>query len=255
MKPITEVKKELKNLGPVGVRMSYLSPANGKKEEPEKVETPADPTPETVAEKPAETTETPTENAPDFSELTTKNVMDYRDAIYSLALSDRHNPGLIMSAIIENDLDTPEILFNYARSGVLPDFHTFDAWKKSGYIVRKGEKARFSAYIWKSVVKKSDPLTEKDAQELNNIIHDGTEYKAGDRTETSKFIKKLAFFFGPDQVDKIPSDPVELPDDCNLEKRGNAEIITGNTKPIKETLKKAGYSWHKKTASWIRYTA
>ena len=43
------------------------------------------------------------------------------------------------------------------------DIHTFQAWKKLGYCVKKGEKAVAQFYIWKCVTKQTtdDNMTEE----------------------------------------------------------------------------------------------
>ena len=65
--------------------------------------------------------------------------------------------------------------------GTLPAFHTYQAWQDLGYQVQKGQKAAFSAKIWKMTIKKSE---------------EGAEPK-------KKMIMKQAYFFGPDQVKKF----------------------------------------------------
>lgn len=60
-------------------------------------------------------------------------------------------------------------------------YHTFNEWKKAGYIVKKGEKAAFKATIWKRVEKFND------AGEL----------------EKARFILKEAHFFLSGQVKKM----------------------------------------------------
>lgn len=67
-------------------------------------------------------------------------------------------------------------------SGKFPAFHTYEAWRESGYQVQRGEKAAFSARIWKSVDKKTD---------------DGQKVKI--------MIMKTAHFFSREQVKPIQS--------------------------------------------------
>ena len=64
--------------------------------------------------------------------------------------------------------------------GALPVFHTYEAWKEAGYQVQKGQKAAFSAVIWKMTHKKDDE---------GNIF--------------DKLIMKQAYFFGQHQVKPI----------------------------------------------------
>lgn len=63
--------------------------------------------------------------------------------------------------------------------GVLPAYHTYQAWQDLGYQVQRGQKAAFAARIWKMTTKK-DPEGEKKQH----------------------MIMKLSYFFGPDQVEK-----------------------------------------------------
>lgn len=64
------------------------------------------------------------------------------------------------------------------------DIHTFDYWRKSGYIVKRGEKAIISLMIWKHSAK-----TQTDEN--------------GNETETSRMFMKKAYFFASHQVEKI----------------------------------------------------
>ena len=64
--------------------------------------------------------------------------------------------------------------------GQFPHFHTYQAWKDFGFQVQKGEKAAFSAEIWKYVTRKDE---------------DGKPYE--------KIIYKTAYFFGRSQVAPI----------------------------------------------------
>lgn len=64
------------------------------------------------------------------------------------------------------------------------EIHTFDFWKKSGYIVKRGQKAVCSLMIWKYSTKKS-------------VDDSGNEIENG-----SMFMKK-AYFFSTNQVEKI----------------------------------------------------
>ena len=69
---------------------------------------------------------------------------------------------------------------NMAMLGTLPVFHTYAYWQELGYQVQKGEKAKFSAKIWKQGHRKDD---EGQAHEI-------------------MFLKQSAFF-AFDQVKKI----------------------------------------------------
>lgn len=67
--------------------------------------------------------------------------------------------------------------------------HTFARWKELGYIVKKGEHAKASFYIWKAG-------KEKKASEENAA--DGEN-----NPEKMKMFMKKAFFFTFDQVEKM----------------------------------------------------
>ena len=61
------------------------------------------------------------------------------------------------------------------------DIHTFQAWKKLGYCVKKGEKAVAQFYIWKCVSKKA-------------------EHSEGMTEEQKRMFMKIASFFSASQV-------------------------------------------------------
>ena len=117
----------------------------------------------------------------------------------------RDNVTIIMEAGFAAGVYGYEELKNYLTAGIIPNYHTFAAWKKAGYIVKKGQKAAFKANIWKYTEKKGT-MSEEEANKLNSIMtgpNGEPLYKAGDETTSSRYIKKLSFFFGPDQVEKI----------------------------------------------------
>lgn len=64
------------------------------------------------------------------------------------------------------------------------DIHTFDYWRKSGYTVKRGEKAITSLMIWKHSTK--------------TITHDD-----GSTEEAGRLFMKKAYFFASHQVEKI----------------------------------------------------
>lgn len=135
----------------------------------------------------------------------------------------------------------------------MPTFRTFNEWQASGYGVKKGEHAAFTAYIWKPINKKrkaTDAELEKDS-DLLNIDADGF-------INYEKFYKVKAFYFGLGQVEKITIKELEsIPNDCERITRDGIEIIKGNTKPIKNDLKAAGYKWSTRIegGSWWRKAA
>ena len=157
--------------------------------------------------------------------------------ILAMLGSNRGNNAAIIRAGIAAGVFKPAEMERFVLSGIMPDYHTFDAWKQSGYMVRKGEKCAFKAVIWKYTDK--NPDTEEETE--------NTELKPG-----PDFIHKIAYMFGADQVDKIERKEIQLPDGCKREKIGSREYITGNTKPHKEALKAAGYRWNKTRAAWYR---
>lgn len=65
------------------------------------------------------------------------------------------------------------------------ELHTFQAWKKLGYSVKKGEKAVAKFPIWKFVVTKAKDDADKELQTKN------------------KMFMKTAAFFCSRQVEKI----------------------------------------------------
>lgn len=75
------------------------------------------------------------------------------------------------------------------RETFLPEeIHTFAAWKKMGYVVKKGEHAIAKFPIWK-------PVAKKGAKE-----EDGDEEK---EQRTDHMFMKMSFFFTADQVEKM----------------------------------------------------
>lgn len=140
--------------------------------------------------------------------------------------------------------------------GTTPDYHTFDAWKARGYIVKRGEHAAFTARIWKYTERRGE-MTAEQAETINTIISnaDGSDFAhEGDEVVRSRFIKKEAYFFAPHQVELL-EELEELPDGCERRTENGKEIITGDTKQIKEQLKASGYRWHKKNRYWYKFVA
>ena len=169
-------------------------------------------------------------------------------------LGKKCNSDIILLAGVDAGAISCDAFKAYLFEGRFPAFHTFEAWKSAGYIVKKGEKAAFKADIWE-YTEKHGKMTADEAAELNKIIinADGSElYHEGDETTKSRFIKKLSFFFGPDQVEKIEKKVFTAPEGCKLEKAEGKEIITGDTRPYKEAIKAAGFFWDKKNKYWYR---
>lgn len=98
------------------------------------------------------------------------------------------NFQIITSAAIEAGLYTEaEALALIEKLGSLP-LHTFAEWKRMGFQVKKGEKARLKVDIWK---KSNKTVTITDG--------DGNETEA----ENGRFYKKLSHFFTVEQVERI----------------------------------------------------
>lgn len=175
------------------------------------------------------TSEAPTDNKPVTSEAP-----DGWEAMALLSLgSDKHNTALIMAAGIEAGVFTFDDFKAFYHAGTMPNYHTFDAWKDNGRVVKKGEKAAFSALIWREIEKADKETGEKE----------------------TKYILKKACFFGEAQTEKAPEskDLETLPADVTSTIEKGYIIISGNTKPIKEQLKAAGYRWNGKKSVWYKY--
>lgn len=175
-------------------------------------------------------------------------------SVASFMLKGHDNRTLIMWAGIEAGIFTAEDLSAYLWLSKMPAYHTFNEWKRNGYIVKKGSKAAFSCRIWDYKTSKKGTYTAEEAAEMNAMIinADGSEVKEGDPKTHSQYYKFNAYFFGADQVEKINRESVNLPDDCTRRTEDGREIIEGNTKEIKEMLKAAGYQWHRKNKYWFR---
>lgn len=193
----------------------------------------------------------------DVSTLTADNLKEYLPALLMSLANDKHNSSIILAAGIEAGAINPVALLEYFQTGRMPAVHTFDVWQKAGCQVRKGEAAAFTARIWK-YTEKAAKLTAEEAAEMNaaNML-DGVQYAEGDEISRGNFIKKNAYFFTSDQVEKTPepADLPDLPEDVKKESRGGCCWISGNTYAIKDALKAAGFRWSKKNAAWYRREA
>lgn len=155
----------------------------------------------------------------------------------------RHdNAAAIMAAGIEAGAYNLADIKAYLTRGIMPAYHTFNEWKKAGYTVNKGEKAAFKAYIWKHIEATEEP--EEATEEASN---EGKE-------AAPDFIRKVAFFFGIDQVTKKERKELNA-DGVTVETRGKYEIATGDTRAHKEELKAAGFTWNHKRGEWFRLAA
>jgi hypothetical protein len=212
-------------------------------------------TPITEEVKPATTEEATKDYVIESPEDLTKMINE--DGLLSVAsfmLKGHDNRTLIMWAGIEAGVFTADDLSNYLWLSKMPAYHTFNEWKRNGYIVKKGSKAAFNCRIWDYKTSKKGTYTAEEAASMNAMMinADGSQIKEGDPKMHSQYYKFNAYFFGPDQVEKINRDSVNLPDDCTRRTEDGREIIEGNTKEIKELLKAAGYQWHRKNKYWFR---
>lgn len=209
-----------------------------------------------VNEKAIENTQETEQAAPEINvdALTVENIAHYLPALLMSLARDKHNNALIMSAGIEAGAFSAVEIIGYFTEARMPHFHTIEIWNRMGYQVKKGERARFQARIWK-YTEKAVKLTAEDAAAMNaGSMIEGVTYAEGDEIQRGNFIKKDAYFFSLQQVEKIATLP-ELPEDVKQEVRKGCRWISGNTRPIKEALKAAGFRWSKKNSAWYRREA
>jgi hypothetical protein len=193
----------------------------------------------------------------DISALTADNLADYLPALLMSLANDKHNSSIILAAGIDAGVIAPTAILEYFTTGRMPAVHTFDVWKKAGYSVKKGAVHAFEARIWKYTEKKAGTYTEEEAAAINSMVvnADGSDMvQAGDEKTSHGFIKKTAYFFTAEQVEKLAALP-DLPEDVKKESRGGCCWISGNTYAIKDTLKAAGFRWSKKNNAWYRREA
>lgn len=94
------------------------------------------------------------------------------------------NLTIITAAAIQAGIFTEAEADAIIKTGHRLPLHTFAEWKRMGYNVKKGEKARMKCDIWRKSNKK-----EENAD--------------GEEVENDRFYKKVAHFFTFDQVEKI----------------------------------------------------
>lgn len=95
------------------------------------------------------------------------------------------NIEIILENAIANNIFTEEQITTFLKeTGDLP-LHTFNEWRKMGYIVKKGEKAAMTCDIWRMTNYKKDESKEEQEEKENH------------------FYMKKAFFFTFEQVEKI----------------------------------------------------
>lgn len=98
------------------------------------------------------------------------------------------NFQIITDAAIQAGIFTEDQVSAILSTGHQLPLHTFAEWKRLGFTVKKGEKARLKVDIWKKSNKKITAENEK-----------GEEIEA----DTGRFYKKLSHFFTFDQVEKL----------------------------------------------------
>lgn len=113
------------------------------------------------------------------------------------------NNEIIYKAVTESGmLTTAEADNLIMKFGELP-LHTFIEWKRRGYSVKKGEKARLHLYLW-MFTNKPNKAAREEAAEAGEEIGDDPHY-----------YKKLSHLFALDQVerteDRKQAAPVPVP--------------------------------------------
>ena len=101
---------------------------------------------------------------------------------------------IITEGLIQGIL-TPEQVNATLQDGLDLPLHTFAEWKRLGFAVKKGEKAKMSTMIWKwtNKSKKADETTDTDAPEC----------------ATGHFYMSKAHFFTSEQVERITAKEAE----------------------------------------------
>ena len=101
------------------------------------------------------------------------------------------NVAIITTAAVQAGIFSETEAEAIIKSGRELPLHTFAEWKRLGFMVKKGEKARMQVEIWK----KSNKIVAKAT------MPDGTE----EEIESGRFYKKLSHFFTIDQVQRMPA--------------------------------------------------
>ena len=98
------------------------------------------------------------------------------------------NSEIILHAALETGIYTEEqATACIEKTGDLP-IHTFMEWKKLGFSVKKGEKARLHLYLW-MFTNKPNKAERDEAEEAGEELADNPHY-----------YKKLSHLFTLDQV-------------------------------------------------------
>lgn len=94
------------------------------------------------------------------------------------------NFNIIANSAVEAGIFTKEQVEEIIGNGFCLPLHTFAEWKRMGYSVKKGEKARMTCRIWK--------YTEKEVEQKEENQEDAY----------SHYFLAKAFFFTSEQVEK-----------------------------------------------------
>ena len=95
------------------------------------------------------------------------------------------NFEIIANSAIAEGIYTKEQVEAIIGQGFRLPLHTFAEWKRMGYAVKKGEKARMTCRIWK--------FTDKEVEQTEDVE---------EQTDSHYYLTK-AFFFTREQVEEI----------------------------------------------------
>ena len=99
------------------------------------------------------------------------------------------NLAIITAAAIQAGIFSETEADAIIKSGRALPLHTFAEWKRMGFAVKKGEKARMQVEIRKTSTKIVGKAARPD--------------RAEEEIESGRFYKKLSHFFTFDQVEKM----------------------------------------------------
>ena len=95
------------------------------------------------------------------------------------------NFQIIANSAVETGIYTKEQVETIISQGFNLPLHTFAEWKRLGYSVKKGEKAKMTCRIWK--------YSNKEVEQTEEI----------EEQANSHYYLTKAFFFTSEQVEKI----------------------------------------------------
>ena len=103
------------------------------------------------------------------------------------------NFEIITSEAIAAGIYTKEEAEDIISQGYALPIHTYNAWKRAGYQVRKGEKAKITTRLWKHKTEKTTlPMKDVETGETHDV-----------EQESGRYYLAKAFLFTADQVDRI----------------------------------------------------